>query len=1178
MADIQLTSAQQAVVDNRGGALLVSAAAGSGKTKVLVDRLLKYICDPEHPCNIDDFLVITYTKAAAAELRVKIAQALSQRLSQEPENRHLQRQLHRIYLAEISTVHAFCSNLLRTYAHLLDIPADFRVAEEIESQVLQDRVLETLLEQGYADGDPDFLAMAGAFGYGRDDRRLPEAVKMAHGEMRCRADMDGWLEATVRALDISQYTDAAETPWGRYLMAELRVFLDRQIGKFQAALQEMALYPNIEKGLGKVFRENLMQLEALRACGTWDEIVNGKILSFGRAVVRNPEDAAVKERLAKVRTLCWSELKTWQEYFFADSQTVLADMGEAAPGAQALLRFAGTFDKAYAAEKKRRKLMDFSDLEHTAIRLLTDKYTGRPTKTAREISQRYVEIMVDEYQDSNQVQDTIFEAVSREGKNRFMVGDVKQSIYRFRLADPDLFLRKYHEYRDDQEAEPGEPRRILLSDNFRSRPEILSACNDVFRLVMRRRVGGLDYGDAEALRPGRSFPPLDQAAVELHCLTHTGQEGPAPDKSDLEADYVARRIRRLLDERTPVTEGEGTRPVEPGDIVILMRSLASTAGTYLAALGRYGIPAVCDRGGSLLDTSEVQILVAILQIIDNPHQDVPLLTALASPAFGFTPDQLARPRTENRRDDYYDTIRAAAQTDAALAGFLETLDQLREDARWMNLHELVDSVFRRTGLLAVFASMEDGTRRERNLTAFRAFVVSFEAAGSRALPQLLWYLSDLRDGGGQLPVPKTAAENAVTIMTVHSSKGLEFPVVFLCDLSRKFNLRDMQDAILVDNDLAVGYNHVDQKRYVRYPTLAKEAIVLKKTREAVSEELRVLYVAMTRAKDRLILTYYSRHLLSELKNINSQLTWPLGDDLCASARSPGKWILMAALCRTEAGALLNLVEGNEVSRVWDTEWKIVYEDLAQAREAVEPEGVLQDREAPKPDERAVELLSFAYPHRAVSDIPGKLTATQLKGRIQDQEAAEGAVEPQKPASYRFRRASFLPGRLSPTERGTATHLFMQFASYAACTSEYDVREELARLVREEFLTPAQAEAVEVGQIAAFFQSDLGQWLLSQPQARREFKFSILVDAETYVPEAAGEQVMLQGVVDCFVPAPDGITILDFKTDRVGEDPTERAAHYRPQLEAYAKALARIYRLPVNKKILYFFSAGKAVYL
>ena len=1087
MAEIKLTVSQQAVVENRGGALLVSAAAGSGKTKVLVDRLLSRICDPECPCNLDDFLVITYTKAAAAELRVKISQALNQRIAREPENRHLQRQLHRIYLAEISTVHSFCANLLRTYAHRLDIPADFRVAEETESRMLQDKVLEQLLEHGYAGDDSEFTAMVETFGYGRDDRRLPEAVKMAHKEMRCRADMDGWLRDNLNVLEMAQYQDAADTPWGSYILAEFRVFLDQQVVKFQKALEEMAFYPNIEKGLGKTFRENLKQLQALQACHGWDEILQNKVQSFGRVLVRNPEDLAVKERLAKVRTMCWSELKEWQELFFADSKSVLEDLAQVAPGAQALLRFAKIFDKAYMIEKKRRKLLDFSDLEHMAIRLLHDRYV------AKEVAKRYVEILVDEYQDSNQVQDTIFEAISRGGENRFMVGDVKQSIYRFRLADPTIFLGKYEAYPDYQKASEGQPRRILLSENFRSRPEILAACNDVFRLVMRKSVGDLDYGEAEALKPGRSFPPMEGPFVELHCLTNSDSEN-NQDKSDLEAEYVAKRIRRMLDEKVSVTDGDETRVVQPGDIVILMRSLSGTAGAYLEALGRYGIPAVCDRGGSLLDTSEVQILIAILQVIDNPHQDVPLLTAMASPVFGFTPDELALPRTQNRKDDFYDTIRSVGGN---FQSFLKLLDELREDAQWMDLDSLLDSVFQKTNLLTVFSSMADGLRRERNLLAFRSFVASYESGGSKALPQLLWYLADLQANGGQLPVPKVAAENAVSIMTIHSSKGLEFPVVYLCDLSRRFNLKDMQDAILVDNALSVGCNRVDHRRFVRYPTLAKKAIARKKTKEAVSEELRVLYVAMTRAKDRLVMTYYSKNLLSELKNINSQLTMPLSDDLCASARSPGKWILMAALCRTEAGEILKLVDGNDVSRVQEYPWKIVYRDLLQEEAAEEIQGAVEDLRPQAVSPAEVELLRFSYANKAVCHVPAKLTATQLKGRLQDQEAAEGAAEPGLQRAFRFRRTRFLPGSMTPAEKGTATHLFMQFAAYEACGTAESLQQELQRLCREEFLTREQAETVQTGQVLKFFQSELGKWLLAQPEVRREFKFSILVDAGDY---------------------------------------------------------------------------------
>ena len=1169
MAEVTLTPAQRAVVEDRGGALLVSAAAGSGKTKVLVDRLLLRICDPVNPCNVDEFLVITYTKAAAAELRLKIAQALNKKLAAEPDNRHLQRQLHRIYLAEISTVHSFCTGILRSYAHLLDIPGDFRVMEETESRTLQSRLLDELLDAAYEDPSrvPGFADMVQTFGYGRDDRRLAEAVIMAHGQMRCRADMKGWVEDNLRTLDCSQYEDAAQTPWGKYLMDGLREFLAAQQARFEQALREMEGCPNIQKGLERVFRENLEQMKRLSACETWDQLYENRLTEFGRAgAVRNPEDERLKERLAALRKHCWSELKELQEMLCGTSAQVLEDLRRTGRGAGALLQFAAAFDEVYTKEKRNRKVMDFSDLEHTAIRLLTDSHTGQPSRTAKEIAGRYREIMVDEYQDSNEVQDTIFEAVSKAGQNRFMVGDVKQSIYRFRLAEPEIFLKKYETYRKAEEAEQGEPRKIILSENFRSRREILSACNHVFRLVMSKRVGDLDYGEDEALRAGRAFPPMEGTPVELHCLTCKHKE--ESEKTELEAEFVARRIRQMLDEETPVTGGDGVRPMEPGDVVILMRSLSSNAPEYLAALQRQGIPAVCDRGGSLLDTAEVRILISILRIIDNPHNDVALITAMGSPVFGISPEELAQPRIKNRREDYYDALRSSAQPGSSLEAFLTTLELLRQDARWMNLHELVDSIFRRTGLLAVFGSMADGAARERNLTAFRSYVVDFEATGSKALFQLLTYLEDLQTAGGSMPLPKAAAGNAVTLMTVHSSKGLEFPVVFLCDLSRRFNLQDMQDAILVDGDLSVGCNVVDHSRHVRYPTIAKKAIVKKKTEEAVSEELRILYVAMTRARDRLVMTYYSKHLLTELKNLNSQLTQPLSEDLCASARCPGKWILMAALCRTEAGALLDAVGYNEVSQVWDDPWEITLQELEPECDEVRTAG----NTLRKPKAVNEDLLQYVYPYQA-ANVPAKLTATQLKGRLQDREAAEGAEEPGRRPVTNFRKPVFVPAGLDAAAKGVATHLFLQFAEYHSCTTEEGIQKELQRLEQEAFLTKEQCTAVHPEQVLDFFLSDLGQWLLRQEKIKREFKFSLLVDVEKWYPEAAGEQTLLQGVVDCFVEEDDGITIVDFKTDR-----KPRPEYYRTQLEVYAEALSRIYGKPVKKKILYFFTAGRAYFL
>lgn len=1177
MADIKLTQAQQAVVNNRGGALLVSAAAGSGKTKVLVDRLLSRICDPDTPCNIDDFLVITYTNAAAAELRLKIAQALNKRLADEPENRHLQRQMSRIYMAEISTVHAFCSGLLRTYAHVLDIPGDFRMIEEPEAQVLRAKVLDALLEQGYREYTDDFKVMVEIFGYGRDDSRLSQAILMANKAMRCRADMKLWAEQTLDMLDISKYANVLETPWGAYIVQEYRAFVSKQIDRLREARAEMLHYPVIDSKYGETFERNIEQLKGLLEAKTWDEIVSSLSVDFGKLKpVRNPEDVSVKERLQDLRNKCLPDVKKWQKIFYADSNGALKELGVVMPGARALIRFAVDFDAAYAEEKKRKKLLDFSDLEHLAIRLLTDRYTGKPTPVAEEVSRRFVEIMVDEYQDSNQVQEVIFEAISLGGKNRFMVGDVKQSIYRFRLADPKLFLKKYETYRSHLEAGPEEPRKIVLSENFRSRPEILAACNDVFRLIMRKSVGDLDYGDEEALRPGRSFPALPQPLIELHCLTNTERETPV-DKRDLEAEFVAARIKRMLDEKTQITNeaGDGVRAIRPGDIVILMRAVSSNARNYLQALERYGIPAVCNRGGDLMETTEIQILISLLQVINDPHQDIPLLTVMASPVFGFSPDQLAQARTKMRRGSYYEAINALGGPFEAFIGLIE---RLRDASVWLPVHELIEMIVQETDLLTTFAAMPDGEQREKNIAAFREFVVGTELNGSRALVQLLRYLEDMRAAQQALPLPQAAAEEAVTIMTVHKSKGLEFPVVFLCDLSHKFNTTDMQDAILVDDDLAVGCDMVDSERYIRYPTLAKKSIEWKKRAESVSEELRVLYVAMTRPKDMLIMTYYSKSLLSELNALNSQLTMPLSDDLCGSVNNPGKWILLAALCRTEAGELLTRVDGNDVSQVSQYPWVIGYHDL---KPQPVQETLLKKMEQNGPveiDPTALRWLGYRYPHEDLSAVPAKMTATQLKGRVADREAAEGAGTLKQESAYRFRKAAFLPRGSTAAEKGVAAHLFMQFARYECCTSLDGVKNELSRLEREQFLTQTQADAIEIEKIAAFFRSETGEWLLSRKDLYREFKFSVMVDAEQYIEQATGERMMLQGVVDCFSVDDDGITILDFKTDRVHGDLSERTEYYRPQLDAYAVALSKIFELPVKRKILYFFYADQAVVL
>ncbi len=1188
MAEIRLTAAQQAVVDNTGGALLVSAAAGSGKTKVLVERLLARVCDDDSPANIDEFLIITYTKAAASELRGKIASELGKRLAAQPENRHLQRQMTRLYLTQISTVHAFCTSILRAYAHLLDIPADFRVAEEHEALVLRQQVLSDLLTDCYASRDErsNIIQTIDKLGYGRDDTRLSAVLLPVYDAMRCRVDPKAWLRECREAYEFGGDTRAEDTIWGKYLIGQLQKTLRAAECALQEGLSLLALDETLTEKYAPVFEENLQQVESMLKKSSWDAIFEGKIMSFGRLPpIRNCGAPVDKQKAQTLRANALDAIRAAQGCFYASSETVMRDLISTAGPIHGLLELLKEFDERYRAEKRRKKLLDFSDLEHEAIRLLVQPDTNRPTEAAREIAAMYRQVMVDEYQDSNAVQERIFEAVSQNGKNRFMVGDVKQSIYRFRLADPGIFLQKYEQYPMYTEADPDEPRKILLQENFRSRPEILQAVNDVFSLVMSREAAELDYGESERLRAGRVFPATPQTKVELHCIDldiAVGEDEADAEKAEEEAGFVAWRIEQLLQDSTIIADGDSLRPARAGDIAILMRSPGSLAQRYQRALSRRGIASVSDRGGSILDTTEVEVLCAILSIIDNPHQDIPLITAMASQVFGFTPDELAQPRTVQRTGDYFECIRTYEQKSEKLRSFLSWLDAARAQMQWQSLIELIDAVLQQTGLQDVYAAMPDGAQRAKNIAAFRELATSFETGGAKTLAAFNEYLAGLREQGiSVLPPQSDAGMDAVRIMSIHKSKGLEFPIVFLADLSRQMNLQDNTAGVLLDSELLIGANVVDTGKKYYYPSAARMAIQQRKTAQTVAEELRVLYVAMTRAKEMLIMSYCSKALVSTLKKWGGTVSEPIRAEVAASVRRMGDWVLLAALCRTEAGELFAAAGENDVSRIWPDVWKIrLHSAAALRRETAGAAAQIKPEAGKMPLRESVEqALSFRYAYPAATKVPSKLTATQLKGRLLDEEAAEQATQMQRMHKHRWMEPSFLPEKpMTAAQRGSATHLFMQFVRYEMCTSMEGIEAELDRLQRDRFLTVHQAQAVDREKILTLFTGTFGRRILAARNVRREFKFSILVDAARYVPDAGEERLMLQGVVDCFWQESGGLVIVDFKTDRVGGDAASRAAQYAPQLTAYAEALSRIYQLPVRQTYLYFFDTGEAIEL
>ena len=1182
-----LTSEQQAAVDNRGGGLLVSAAAGSGKTRVLVERLLARV--EGEGLDIDRFLVITYTKAAAAELRGRIVEELSARLAERPTDAHLRRQATLVYKAQISTVHAFCAQLLRECGHLLELDPDFRLCDEGEAGILMLRALNDVLDRRYEDiaEGSDFARLVDTMSAGRDDSRLMQIVLDIRGRVQAHPNPAAWLDGQERAFALEGVDDPGETPWGRLLLDDAGRQGAYWRDKIARALELCPCDANLDANYAPSLSATLAALDAFVE-GTrrgWDAARAALPIPFptaGRKKMVDCPDAA--EQVKAIRSTCKKRMEKLGEWFEDCGADLLEDLRAVHPAVRGLFALVKDFEGAYAAEKARRGMVDFADLEHMAVRLLVGE-DGAPTELARQWSARYDEIMVDEYQDTNEVQNAIFTALSREGRNLFLVGDVKQSIYRFRLADPTIFLGKYRAFADYTRAAEGEERRLILSRNFRSRPEVLEGANFVFRSVMSADFGEMDYTADEALYPGAPFPPDGRYAVELDAVDASAEGEEEKTARDLiEARFAAKRIRTLVDGGFPISDGEGgERPVRPADIVILLRSPNTVLHHYARALGERDIPWEAEGGGDFFAATEVNVALSLLQIVDNPRQDVPLISVLRSPVYGFSADRLAELRAASPDTDFYAALAADGGEDSR--AFLAELDELRFGAGELSSHELLWQLYDRTNLLGVFGAMDRGEERQSNLLTLAELARRFEGAGHKGLFGFLSYLTRLRENGAKLALPAPGREGGgVRILSIHKSKGLEFPVVLLCGLARRLNREDMSRPILFHPKLGVGPKRLDVERGMEYPTLARKAVARKLEREMMAEELRLLYVAMTRAKEKLILSIPLRRGAEKLEKLGEDLSVPPSPMALERQQSVGGWVLLHALARPEASALRSMAGLPEVSPgtlgpAWDIRWV----DGAALAQIPEQRGRFADLpgESETEPEGLREALAWHYPFSLSSQTPSKLTATQLKGRSLDQETREeAALAALPPQPLSILRPQFVAEErgLTPAQRGTALHLAMQYLPLDTDTPERAAAE-LERLVSGGFLTPQQGAAADPGQLSAFFNSPLGREMASAPVCRREFKFSVLLPAEEFCPGLEpGEEVLLQGVVDAWFETLEGITVVDFKTDFVQteKDVAQHAELYRGQLAAYSLALERVLEKAVTRKALYFLQAGKTV--
>ena len=1176
----QPTKEQAAAIHAQGSSLLVSAAAGSGKTKVLVERLMDRLTDREQPCNIGEFLVITYTKAAAAELRGKIIEELGKRLAEEPKNRHLQRQSTLVYHGEIKTIHSFCQSLIRKHAHRMGVDPSFRVGDEMECRLLRRKVLDRVLEQWYETQPEEspFYALVDLYSAGRDDNRLIEIVLNTEEKLQSHPYPKRWFQQQREALLLlPNAEDAGETPWGRLLLEDGIQQCSYWKKEMSRALCWIEEEPSLAKGYAASFQTTVGQLEQLQQAMEkgWDGISGFSMEEmFPRLKgVRGLDHPERQERVKTIRTRCKQRITKLLERFSTQSKDLLSDMMAVAPVIGALFDLVLAFEEAYHAEKRRRKLLDFSDLEHIALHHLVQPETGLPTELALETQARYKEILVDEYQDVNRVQDAIFHALSREGKNLFFVGDVKQSIYRFRMADPTLFLEKYKTFTPyDETASEAENRRIVLSRNFRSRKEVLEATNFLFSNLMSEAFGEMNYTEAEALYPGASYPEGTDYGVELRVLEWDDpDEEPdeeKPGKTAWEADAVAERVKTLLEEAFPIWDQEigQMRPVTSNDIVILLRSPNTVLHHYTRALAQREIPFVTEGGEAFLSTVEIAVMISLLKILDNPRQDIPLISVLRSPLFGFTEDQLAEIRMKDPKQDFYGAMKTAAGTMEDCRKFLQDLDKMRIQATHLPLHQLLWQLYTRWNVLGAFGALPGGEKRQKNLILLSRYAEEFERTEHKGLFAFLTRIRRMEENGEDFASPGGSGENGVRIMSIHKSKGLEFPVVLLAGLSKRFNLVDLQRPILVHETWGVGPKWLDRERMVTYPTLARMAVAHQLDRELRAEELRLLYVAMTRAKEKLIL-FCSIKGKEELQQYSMDAGRPMDPQVLASSPSMTGWILPLVMTKPEAGVLREEAglgeEGPEEEE--GTPWNLFLEKGKGTGDQKQKEVSFTVCETEEKEEPPFAWTPFFhYPHQG-ADQPSKVTATSFKGQTK-----EGDTFQERKKVYRPRFAVDAKG-LTPSEKGTALHLAMQFLDYNQTEDGPSVQAELHRMVQMALLTEEQAKAVPPQKIVTLFASPLGKRLRSGT-CKREFTFSVLMPAERYYQGGEGEQVLLQGVIDCYLEEADGITIVDFKTDyvRPGEE-RDAAAQYEGQLHAYRDALERITGKKVCHQVIYFFA-------
>jgi len=1284
------TKEQSKAIEEKGKDILVAAAAGSGKTAVLVERIIRKITDPNDQLNVDELLVATFTKAAAAEMKERIRESLEKIVFQEPENEHVRRQLALINRASITTLHSFCKDVIKRFYHTIDLDPSFRVANDTESVLIRQDVLDALMEEKYEsmiNGDM-FWVMTEWFGGERDDAALFRLVQELYNASISHPDPFGWLQEMALLLDGPEAGDR----WFSSLMVDVRLELQSILAILKDALQ-VATSPGGPTPYIDTLTNDMASVKTLITASetTWENLHQSFQMDVFKRLKPCKKDDYDMEMIQQVKDYRDAAkkvlLKVNEDLFKRSIEQYRSEMVSMAPIIRELIDLVTVFGERYQLAKKERNLVDFSDLEHFCLQVLSSELREGelvPSAAAISYKKQFKEVLLDEYQDTNRVQEAIITLISRqEPGNRFLVGDVKQSIYRFRLAEPGIFLEKYNRFPKEGS---GDALRIDLARNFRSRREVINAANFIFRQIMSERVAEVPYDNDAELIYGSNYPeaPMEQGyEAELLLIDrdkgteHSAyQETIGKDVGDyiqieaddleparIEAKAVVQEINRLMghtgDMKFQVFDkklGE-LRPIAYRDIVILMRSTHASAPVFFEEFKLNGIPAHAELNTGYFTATEVETMIALLQIIDNPYQDIPLAAVLRSPMVGLSADDLANVRAKYRRGDFYEAVVkyagedlpsdqeqgdvllslkevAAAsevpvtknrdETALKISGFLKHLENWRTDAREGTLADLIWRIYRDTNYYDFIGGLPGGVQRQANLKALFDRARQYEATSYRGLFRFLRFIERMKEAGNDLGIAKSVGEqeNVVRIMSIHKSKGLEFPVVFVVGMGKQFNQRDLNGHFLIHKELGFGPKFVDTDKRMCYPSLSYLAIKRRMRMEMLAEEMRVLYVALTRPKEKLYLVGAVRGLEKKINSWSKDIfqdELPLPDHELAKASSYIDWIGPALVRHPDAEVFRNVVAlgkaGSLVSE--ESKWNIRIinaSSLAQVTSlpavSLVNENIKRERIDSVMNHRSISgtatdfkeaiesNFNWVYPMIEGSMIFSKTSVTELKriGEInptlRDSFGGNGNIphfmmgdSESKGSTVISRRPRFMEERsVTAAERGTAFHTLLQnLHFYKGRITKTDIRDCLENLVDARLLTISQADAVDVDQIVQFFKQDIGKRILSSKKIMREVPFSYglaAADVYPYISDEISEEVILiQGVIDCLFEVEEGLVLLDYKTDSTkGKTVDQLVEKYRLQISLYVRAIEKILKRPIVEKYLYFFDGGHLICL